>query len=576
MPNGTNSINMNAGLFLQVNSADASQRIEFVGKNWRKFKNTRNESIYLSGTILRRSDAQGVELNTSFFENEVSIDFSGIQDLKGTFSLIICGENEAVGYSSAFGIYPIYYTKDSSGGFFLTDDISLYRKFVGQVQLNPITVASAAIFNFPILDDAVVDGFKKIPVGSKLSLTRAETHLTKWYDDSWIYQIMDSSIDYDQINDLFVRTASDYSNGADNAAVSITGGFDGRTVLSALYKELKPKLYTFGVPGSHDLEVGGKVAKKLGLDHLKFLIDDNYFRTQYNDLTRYIITHSNGLVNQRRTHYVLAFSSLSSEANLAFTGNFGSELFRLIKHPGLHIPRIVFEVARNRNTDEVVDREVTDLLTTSPFIDLDSNLLKQAVLERLNRLFSKEDLRDDSYLPFFKFLITETLGNYYGPEMNIESHWIENRSIFMDDEFVELVSRSAYGSRHQLSEETNPIKRRMGQLAYSEIIKRNNKALYRLPTSKGYSPADITSPVGLIKTSASFYTKRFRKSVNEYDSNRSTQEFLRANPINELEIPEWFTASREELQRSFVDYKRVMMNAGAMIYFCQWVNNQEN
>ena len=116
----------------------------------------------------------------------------------------------------------------------------------------------------------------------------------------------------------------------------------------------------------------------------------------------------------------------------------------------------------------------------------------------------------------------------------------------------------------------------MGQLAYSEIIKRNNKALYRLPTSKGYSPADITSPIGLIKTSASFFTKRFRNSVNEFDSNRSTQEFLRANPINDLEIPEWFTASREELQRSFVDYKRVMMNAGAMIYFCQWVNNQEN
>lgn len=564
---------MKSGLLLKV-GVDSTLESNFVGNNWRNYKNSKNESIYVRGTVLKRNDAEGGELGSTFFEEEFGLDYSAMSGLKGSFSIIVTSGKAARAYSSAFGIYHLFYSPSDDGGYYITDNFSLYAERIQKIELDPLIVASTAIFNFPIAEDCLIQGFKKVPSGSMLKVEKEKVDVSEWYDYNWIYAPVDSTISFDDINDAFVKTLSSYTKGVDQIAVSITGGFDGRTVLSAVPKRLAPLLYTFGVQNSHDIEIGKKVARKLGLKHQEYLIDQEYYNNTYEKLTRYILTHANGLINHRRTHYVNAFSSLSDQVDKVFTGNVGSELFRSINHSGLHLPKIVFKLVKSDSREEVVDQAVSEFFESNTGVSIDKDLLKNHVLERVNQMFTDNDLPNDSYLPFFKFLIQQTFSNWYGSEMSIESHWVENRAVFLDDEFVELVSRSQYGSKGQSSSESNPMKRRIGQLSYSEIIKRNSKALFRLPTSKGYSPADISSSFGLIKTSLAFVTKRFRKNVNEFNSKETTNVFLNKFPAQSIEKPNWYQLSNPELEEAISVGSSARMNIGIMLYFQHFVNNQ--
>lgn len=239
------------------------------------------------------------------------------------------------------------------------------------------------------------------------------------------------------------------------------------------------------------------------------------------------LTEYNG--NYGRPHYQYAAKALGQQVDYLVTGNFGSELFRALHQPGVMMSENLIRIFSSSD-----DSWKDHLRRPQPDWDIAffQNEL-DALIDQIERYLQPMQGWDANQR-FYHFVFNEIFRKYFGPELIMQSNYLNNRTPFLSLPFFRALNETAWSGVHARLFEKVKSKRLKGQLFYAAFIRHTDPQLYRLPTSKGYSPADVLESWRLPRLLTGVLWQKFAKRP-EHDTN-AVDAFFQYNQAQLLHL----------------------------------------
>jgi asparagine synthetase B (glutamine-hydrolysing) len=449
-----------------------------------------------------------------------AIDLAALfQQVRGHYYWIHQQEGE-IRLGSSFGaIYPLYY--HSEGEQVQVSSSSFYLAEHGDPgQLNRRYLLERLLFNYPFFQHTPWSDIHLLPAHAALRITEGGIKVEKPFaiEDHFGEGMRSDKSGMEQLCGVFDEECRHFLPDVP-FAISFTGGFDGRTLLAAArnagHKEFFT--YSFGMPEEEDVTFPLAQAGKTGIPYLPIYLGSDYVERHAFDSALAFLEMSEYNGNLGRPHYHYAARLLSEKTKCILTGNFGSELFRAMHQPGVMMSEALIRIFSRPDgswRDFLQEKagpcfagEVESLIA-----DVEAYLAKGAALTPNQR--------------FYRFVIEEIFRKYFGPELVMQSHLLRNRTPYLSLRFFKALNDTMWSGVHAGLFEKQKSKRMKGQQFYAAYLRRADPQLYRLPTNKGYSPADVNEPWRLPLLAARVAMKKLRRSELE-DSNSVDAYFSR-------------------------------------------------
>lgn len=479
----------------------------------RKELNAEHEKIIVIGDLL--TGIKNDELINKIFNNDVS-EFGGffyiikLNKLQRSISVL----------TSVFNILPVYVFEDDKN-VLVSSRMEYITDYTGKLTLNKQYLIERILFNYAITEDTIYKEVKLLPSNHYITISD-QTIIKKCFDiaDYYVSSPAAGRIILEGVAEKFLETSSKYFP-EENAALSFTSGFDGRTlVASGIYLNKDFITYSFGSPDSVDLTLASHQAVVLGIDFIPIALDNDYIKNDSLQCGLDIIKNTEGSASFGRAHYKFAAKKLGERVNYIITGNFGSELFRAFHNPGVVISEEMISYFEIEN-DEWIEK-----IKKSPKLRyINSDIITECIENLIDKLISYKRIHvglDKNQL-FYKFIFEEVFRKYFGPEIVMQSHFLKNRSPYLDPSFVKYLLTTKYSGVYSKFFTHNPFQRFKGQLPYAYIIKRTSPQLMNMITGKGYKPADLLSFYGKSKIA---YAKLYEKRSDSEDPFAVRNAFL--------------------------------------------------
>lgn len=451
-------------------------------------------------------------LNFEFISNAVKS--NSVYKLPGIFYIIYINKTKSCSqiYSSLFNLLPIFYCVDGNE-IILSSCISKIIELKGRdfFDIDKQYILERLFFNYSLFERTHFKQIKLVKTNHFLQIDEDIREVKQLeISDLFVKKPIKGRGVLKELSKLFIQRAKSYLP-HETYALSFTGGFDGRTLLSVSQHNNKEVIaYAFGTKGSEDVTIPQKQAELLNMPFHPILLKQHY--VEKNSFQRGIemIEKSSGAASFGRAHYVYAADILSQSTNYVITGNFGSELFRAMHNPGVMVSRELIDIFSAQSDDEWIDK-----LKNSPkwcYLnqEVDFQDAFKGLIASINEFKGKTN-----YLPinqaFYVFVLDEVFRKYFGPEIKMQQYYIVNRAPFIDYQFVESLFKTFYCGLYSDFFTSNPIKRLKGQLLYAHILNEVKSPLLNMQTGKGYKPSDLLTQEGKINLVANLIRKKFFK-----------------------------------------------------------------
>jgi asparagine synthetase B (glutamine-hydrolysing) len=273
----------------------------------------------------------------------------------------------------------------------------------------------------------------------------------------------------------------------DRVGISLTGGFDGRTLLAAARHAGHADLFTysFGMPGEEDLTFPQALSSRLGITHVPIALDETYVEQHALRAALAFMDLGERSGNLGRAHYHYAAEVLAQRTRHILTGNFGSELFRAMHQPGVMMSSTLLRLFAPEHGDWKADLAQR----AAAGMEHEAGELIASVERWMN---AHPDA--SAAERFHIFLLEELFRKYFGPELVMQARLLRNRTPYLSLPLVEAVNATRWSGVHSALFEGRRARRMKGQVFYAAFLRRTDSALYRAPTNKGYTPADVLEP----------------------------------------------------------------------------------
>ena len=460
--------------------------------------------------------------------------------------------------SSFCAIFPIYYARQNERIQICSASFFLAKKTKAN-QPDRRNLLERLLFNYPFFNSTWWEEISLLEAHRRLVLKDGKISFGRHFqiEQQFGSGAGKSQQDLEGLVDLFAEESRLFLPDAP-FAISFTGGFDGRTLLAAARKAGKTDFlsYSFGHPAATDVTFPQAQARKIGLPYRAILLDEQYLNEhalasaqEFMRLTEY-----NG--NYGRPHYHYAAQLLAKEVDYLITGNFGSEMFRALHQPGVMMSASLIDIFAT--TDH---RWKDRLRQTTPgwskgFFRQELDVLIADLEQYLAPMRSW-----DANQRFYYFVFNEIFRKYFGPELVMQSHFFNNRTPFLSLRFFRELNNTIWSGVHTRLFEKQKNKRLKGQQFYSAFIRKTDPQLYRLPTNKGYRPADVLEPWRLPLLLGGVAWQKFVHR-EEPDSNSVDAFFQRYQ--------------QQILSQIMPDTDTVLQGAGLAARLHQGGNNQED
>jgi len=440
---------------------------------------------------------------------------------------------------SSFGaIYPVYYFSGGQRTVLCSSSVIL-AEAVQPKEKDRRNLLERLLFNYPFFDSTWWEGIRLLEAHRYLSLGAGPASIAGEFDLSRYFgaEVQGSRQSLRRLTELFQEEAELFFPDLP-FGISFTGGFDGRTLVAAARRASRDFFtFSFGRPGASDLSVPMAQAGALGIPYWPITLGREYLEKDALESALSFMRLSEFNGNFGRPHYHFAAQQLSEKTEFIMTGNFGSELFRAMHEPGVmmteHLIRL-FSAGDDSWKEGLV--QAAELSYPGLFGDeLDS-----LVADLETYLAQRKDW--DPNHRFYHFVFHELFRKYFGAEMVMQRHYLNNRTPFLSLRFFRELNRTRWAGIHSRLYEKQKARRMKGQVFYSSFIREAERELYYLKTSKGYSPADVLETWRLpLLAGKVFLHKRF--AGVEPDSN-SVDAFFRNQRAR---IREWIGSSADPL-----------------------------
>ena len=477
-----------------------------------------------------------------------------LRALKGNFTLVLADEAEGqcVLYNSRFGISPFYYALDGTRFIFSTSLAAVAAYLSSRPEIDPAAVAELALFNYPLGDRTYFRQIKRLRPAEIVRAGANGLQREMWWDVRTLYNV--SLYPRRQAlelgSELFHRTVNDLACDVPRIRMSFTSGFDSRAMLAVLEKDLLG--YSFGIPGSLNVEIPKRLCSHLGIPFCPIYLDDEYERV-FDEYAMRAILLSDCLSTVERANYPYAFEKLADFSPVVITGLFGSELMRTFQNVG-HIVSANL-VRLNLAADPCA--ELRQIVTTPGAAGYFApELLRQTAEDVEADVSAALVERFGDMLPdrrFYMFLLTEGLRKYFGAEVHMERPWGINRFPFLDDEFVDFLFRAPFAGVYSRTLRPTVGNRFHSQYFYAYVIRRYRPELLDAPTDHGHTPGDVLSPVALLKIGPKYLYwrwKRRRTGYREFKTEEWTEAFYRQYLFQRVARDDLFSPQLQEHYRN--------------------------
>ncbi len=476
-------------------------------------------------------------------------DYSRVLEAAGFFYLVhYTAARRQIRIMSGFcGILPVYYVHGDGVCRVATTSGALHP-YGGKV--NGVYLAERILFNYPLTTNTLFENIRRLPAHTSLVIDENGVKEHRFFQASALFSPAPRPhrAAMDDLSDLFIDEGRRFIP-AEPYLVSFTAGFDGRTLLGmSQYFGEQPRLYSFGTKQAIDIRLPCRQAEELGFNYTPIFLDGEAYQAASLCSGQHMIELSSGEANFARAHYHYAAEKFSAGNRYVLTGNFGSELFRAFHQVGVMCSKWLYLIFLE---DEKTIAE--QLLQAPEWALLDDSVSKKEVVEAI-----VEDIRQQEWFTakaltlnqrFYVFVLEEMFRKYFGPEIVMQFHYLTNRAPYLSYIFVRALFETDLGGGYSDFFEHNKLKRMRGQLFYAHLLRKTSPELYRMPTGKGYRPADLLEWTGWVKLLQGYVAKRMQKGADSGDA-FGVESAYRRNKAAWLEYADSATPIRRTVPES--------------------------
>lgn len=418
--------------------------------------------------------------------------------IKGSFVIMITDDqkNCVKLITDPLNVLPLYYFY-SAEKLVITSHTALFaEQGICQLQPDLTALAEQAIFDYPLFDHHFINHIRQTLPGCIYTFDNTRESVTRYWDVSQLIhqQLMNKKDSLELLAEQLFENVALHTSDTNKLLVSLTGGFDGRTNLAMLRKPASEFLcYSYGMPGSLQLEIPLQISKKLGIQYQPVYLDQK-FEQQYSSLAEKAIFFSNGTAPFMRANYPFAYQQLNSYSDTILTGLFGSEILRPIFSMGIFYNDDTIDIFLSGNPEKALKNAIRKIKTCRL---IDDDILDKAapvILDNLNKNYFEKYKDIDPVTRFFLFIIHEGLRKYFLQEIQIERVYVTTRFPYFDLDFVELIHQTPFAGMYNGFLGQSKIKRRKGQLLYAHIFKKYKPELGKIILDRGYTPDTLLQP----------------------------------------------------------------------------------
>ncbi len=406
--------------------------------------------------------------------------------------------------SSMFSILPVFYA-ETRDLFLVSSSFDLLRN-TGKIPLTPDRqyYLEKALFNYPLFTRAPLEAARTVPsnhllaYNGTLSLSR-HTNIADYFVSSpipWRKAL-------NHLSDVFIEKAGAFIP-RERFCATLTGGFDGRAAVSLALALKRPfYTYSYGTEGDPDVQAPLMISRELGFAHRPLLLGPEYSARDFWKCGLAFLSQSYGLGNMSRAHYYHALQTVLKDSRYLLSGNFGSELIRSMKAPGVMTSTLLFELFEKPGRERL-----SGLIRRSPASRyLATSLVEECtepLLEEISSYLGQMPRHLSANKRFYTFLFEEAFPKYFGPEITVQRRFLNHRAPFLCFGFLEELLKTGVAGANSNFRETNPFRRYHGQALYAYILKRTAPRLLDLPLDRGYKPRDFLTPAGPARIAAGY------------------------------------------------------------------------
>jgi len=411
---------------------------------------------------------------------------------------------------------PIYYYEDENY-YLISSSVDIIYTFLQELEINQDFITEIALLNAPFQDNCFFKKIKRLNYGCFLKIDNnglKEIRAKRFYD-----YYAESPIPYKKALNLvvesFIDNCSKYFTGP--SYVSLTGGFDGRTVTSiAHYCNNDFIAFSHGKAENSDVYIPLLLSQKFGFPYKLINLEDDYIENYYERFVREYLRHSGGMNGFLHPHTPYDAYVLSENPRPVITGYIGSELLRNAHFSGAITSKFIVDYLSFGG--EVAKRNAQNNPNFSVLKDYLDLKAIQDILERIKNYFIQlpKELNNNQKLACFEF--EEILPKLFGTWVYSGMHYSRIRVPFIDRQFFKEIVKTEVSQFYRKFMEQNPLKRFWGQYFYAQIINRTWPQIGKEMSGKGYAPADLLSLLGRIRITYGYSGKKKRKKRGNFDN----------------------------------------------------------
>jgi len=495
---------------------DSNQSI-FISNDW---------SIFIIGECFSRIDSvffKGIQkkLNANdiyFLYLTKKLDL--VNEIKGNFQIIIIqnDDNKITVINSKSGVSPFYYYFDGEI-FVCSTAIYLFPDFLkDKLKFSYSNILEYALFNYPLGENTLFENVYNLLPGEIVTYNNGKLEKATYYNVTDF--ITDKRISKKEAIEngveLFNKIVNSYVADKEKINVSLTGGFDGRAILSALKFDMKNVLlYSFGIKGSKNISIPQQIAKDLNYNFKPYFLEEEYSEAfpLYGTMTCLL---TDCLATFQRANYLYVFEDLSKHSDVVITGIFGSELMRTFQNADIMITNPAVKILLSNDSLKQISYEIDNYFYRDYWGEnIFNGENKEKVIEswREKYLNRKYEFKNQ-YI--FTYFIKDALRKYFGGEVHSERIFATNRFPFFDDEFVELILQSPFSAINNTFMKPTINERLNSQLYYAYILKNNKPELLKYTTDHGFAPKFLFYPFSTLFVGSQVFIKNKIKKWKGY------------------------------------------------------------
>lgn len=395
----------------------------------------------LAGDVVNYEDLDWTAIRRSLESGEENPDC--LRKLRGAFCLLLADHKQDLLWiiTDPFAWLSVLVSPGSGGAVVSTSLAAILRAADAPPSVSEDWIYETLYFNYGAGRTTPVTGTDRLPAGT---ITQLDFKTWKFTQRAYcdrpgrLAELKTGAAAVDEAIEVFKNTVPRYYPSGSSVTMGVSEGLDCRTVLAATPESTLQRLhsFTFGRPGSSEIDEAADIAGQLGLTHTPVLLDEA-FLGQLPELARDTVFLSDGMQNVNRTHLLYTYSKLRHEGepySVIMTGVSGDHIFRDHIQGWGNVPHIMSadSASQHRDGRHSPDRDIYAPMFGNGFV---------AFRDRINQ--SLECIEDEygrfgDPEAYLSYLMYEAGPRYFGGQIAIANAFSTFRTPFWDPDIARL------------------------------------------------------------------------------------------------------------------------------------------